>query len=477
MHVGTGSAGMGFPTDIRQWAWDEFGDAALGDCRRVTRLVTMAMRVAERPGGRISDVFVRPGESQGAYDFVRNSAISPGALINAVGTATARRCADYKRIVIPIDGSSLALTDHNNCKDFGRVGTAAKGGRGLKMMSAAAVGSDGVFLGLLDVQWWARGPALVRRRRRPLTQRETQRWIDGVSNAARVLKDNAPETPACFVLDREGDSRHVLKALEESGQEFIVRSRANRRLVGTTLLLREKMQGAPVRDRYVLALPRTGSRAARVARLEIRAARVTIVRRSKWGDGVVRIPINVVHVRELGTSRRARLQWTLLTNRPIETTDQVRSVARDYTLRWRIEEFHRTWKRGHCNVEHSQLRRRDHIIRWAMIHAAVAARIERLKGVARANPKAPATTEFSRAELQALVLVRHRYNKDRDDIELDSVSIQQATRWLAEIGGFMGGDRRIPGSVTLGRGLERLAHYVEAFDIAFSTTKSSAKKR
>mgnify|MGYP000479316922 CR=1 FL=1 len=53
-------------------------------------------------------------------------------------------------------------------------------------------------------------------------------------------------------------------------------------------------------------------------------------------------------------------------------------VVRAYTRRWRIEEFHRTWKAGACGIEGTRLRAYDHIQRWAIITASVAARIEQL---------------------------------------------------------------------------------------------------
>ncbi len=473
---------MAQATDIRQWAWEEFGEAALGDRRRVTRLVDMAARLAERPGGRISDVYVRPGESQGAYDFVRNDAVSTGALVRAVGVATARRCAEYDRVIVAIDGSSLNLTDHAEKKGFGRVGSPrhSAGGkvsaRGLKTLAAAAVGTDGVFLGLLDIQWWTRGAALIRRIWRPVAERETQRWVEAGASALQVLAAEAPLTRVCFVVDREGDSRYVLKALNESGHEFIVRSTWNRRLTGTKRGLHEQIMHAPVLGRYQVDLRRSGTRAARSARFEIRAMQVTVWDRRRRADNPFRMPINVVQIREL-RPRAARLQWTLLTNRRVESFEQARAVAQEYMLRWRIEEFHRTWKGGHCNVEQTQLRHRDHVIRWAMIHAAVAARIERLKGLARTNPDALATEEFSQAELRALILVRHRFSKNRDDIDPGKVTVRQAIRWVGEMGGFTGGGRRFPGSVTLARGLERLAHYVEAFELVDASLEKPSRKR
>jgi hypothetical protein len=52
--------------EARAWAYEEFGHAELGDTRRTMRLVRMAASLAERPGGKILDVFRSSAEQQGA---------------------------------------------------------------------------------------------------------------------------------------------------------------------------------------------------------------------------------------------------------------------------------------------------------------------------------------------------------------------------------------------------------------------------
>ena len=101
--------------------------------------------------------------------------------------------------------------------------------------------------------------------------------------------------------------------------------------------------------------------------------------------------INVVQVREHGTTPPGErpIEWTLLTNRPILTTQDLLDVVFGYSMRWRIEELHRTWKSGACRVEHTQLRSTSAVIKWATILVAVAARIERIKQLARKEPHRP----------------------------------------------------------------------------------------
>jgi hypothetical protein len=91
-------------------------------------------------------------------------------------------------------------------------------------------------------------------------------------------------------------------------------------------------------------------------------------------------------------------------------------VIYGYTQRWRIEEFHRTWKQGRCNVESTQLHSTEHVKIWAIILASVSMRIERLKYLSRNYPDLPATEELSSYEIQALVILKRQHKKRTERI-------------------------------------------------------------
>jgi hypothetical protein len=91
--------------------------------------------------------------------------------------------------------------------------------------------------------------------------------------------------------------------------------------------------------------------------------------------------------------------------------------------------------------------------------AAVAARIERLKHLSRTQPEAPASIEFSPIEIQALRIRKAQIKKRTESLPEGMPSIALAVLWLAQMGGFQGKAHEQPGSVTIGRGLERLAPF------------------
>ena len=101
---------------------------------------------------------------------------------------------------------------------------------------------------------------------------------------------------------------------------------------------------------YSLELPARPDRPARVARTRVRARPVEVVLKvgAKRRETV---KLNAVLATEVHGPKTGSLRWMLLTTSPIETLEQVIDVVDGYTYRWRIEEFHRAWKSGGCNVE------------------------------------------------------------------------------------------------------------------------------
>ena len=151
----------------------------------------------------------------------------------------------------------------------------------------------------------------------------------------------------------------------------------------------------------------------------------------------------------------------------VETRDAAAAcLAIDrYALRWRIEQFHRTWKSGVCHVEDTQLRSVEAVMKWATILGAVATRAESLRQTAREHPDAPATEILSDTEIRALVLMKQASAKRTETISAEGLTIAKAVRWIADLGGYVGNNNSgKPGAITIGRGLERLLVSAQTID-------------
>jgi len=449
-------------TTVLEWARAEFGGADLGDIRRNARLISMAAVACERPSGKVAAVFGTDRDREGAYDLLENEQVVPEEIMAAMATATATRCLEHPFVYVPVDGTSISVVDRTKKRDFGAVGSDAQAGRGAKVVDALAVDPSGTVVGWLALTYWARQPKRKvpardthARQARPVQEKETRYWLESVEAARKVLDEHGIR--GWFQIDREGDGRDLLLALQGTQHWWTVRGNTDRsiQLEGRDVgRLRAQLGAGVVAGQYDLEVTGRPGRKARTARMMVRVGRVELRLRDRATNRVTLFPVTTVWAREEGTTPPGEepIDWLLHTNRTVETFEDAKLVILGYAQRWRVEECHRTWKSGGCDVESTQLRSFSAVQRWATILAAVAVRIERLKRLGRSTQPTPATIELGPFELRALQLLRLG-----PDAPVREVTIQEAVAWLAELGGYANKySGKPPGATVLARGLRHL---------------------
>jgi hypothetical protein len=445
---------------IGEWARQTFGGAQLGDARRSARLVKIAAGMAAQPAGTVTGVFATSAEREGAFRLLENVEVTTCAVAEAVTSATARSAAHQELVYVPVDSTSLSLSDRARKREVGRVGV-NDAMRGLHVMNAIAVGQDGMTLGMLDQQWWARTEAIKHvppwQRKCHGTrymQRETRYWLQALTNVQSRLREQAPRTRAFYQLDRGADCWPLFSHAIEQRLLLTVRSAYDRRVSdgsGKPRYLNEYVQAQPVLGELTVQLAETPQRSARQARMKVRACAVTIQaqvtkkRRQAF-------QLNAVLVQESPRAGSPPLRWLLLTTHPVSSLVQACAVVTAYTLRWRVEDMHRAWKNGLCCIEDTQLHSRQAITKWATIAAAVATRAIRLAQLLRTEPDAAAIDEFTEHEMDAAFLIQGRARDRREKL-----SMRDMIMLAADIGGFAHKySKRLPGPKTIARGLERI---------------------
>lgn len=459
------------------WAEAQFGHADLGDVRRTRRLVRFAAEVVRRPSGIVSRSCATSASREGAFRFLENSRAQPRAVSEAVFEKTARDCEGKGLVVVAVDATAISLKCSRTQKGLGPVGPPHARSRGVHAMTALALDRDGTPIGVAAQELWTRstkckGPT---KKRRPNS--EVRNWLRVVVGVEDRLA--ASDTRPWFQMDRGADATEVLALLHERGVLATVRASFNRRL-DTDECLWTALERAPIVAKQRLRVAARSSptqrrrhvggkivysysiRRARIAKLEIRAAQVELSCPAVTGSKRVVIPVNVVFVRETHRPAGDRIEWMLLTTHPITTREEVLAVVEAYTLRWRIEDFHRAWKNGLCRVEETKLRSRDAIDKWSTILATVATRAMRLTHLARQTPDALASTEFSNYELEAILIQRKPKGFDRGCIP--TMTLGQAIRWIADTAGYNGPWKGPPGVQIVGRGLYEIEIIARAFE-------------
>lgn len=426
-----------------------FGSIALPDARLRERAVHITAACLRAPAGTITSVFKDPSEREAAYRFMDNDRVSASALMAAQAEATAKVARREAFVFVPVDGSSLTLTDRKKKRDVGRVGANKYRARGMIVVSALAVSPEGTPIGLCGQAWWARQAPGKRTHKADSEMAHSIEVMDGVTE---VMGRVAPKTSVWFQLDRAYDAQRVLTRLSEHDVLFTVRASHNRRLhvsgSGKRVYVEDRLRKRPVLGTHVVELPASDGAPARAVMLDVRVL-ATVVSAKRSSKTRTPITLTYVDVRERG--RPDGLRWTLITNTQVDTLEEAVRVVDGYTTRWRIEEYHRAWKRGVCNVEDTQLRSRQGILKWATILGAVAARATRLAYLARTKPELPVESEFDAPEVAAAVLLHRR------PVDVAALNLGGFVDLVARLGGYTGkSSGGPPGATTISRGLLRV---------------------
>jgi hypothetical protein len=433
----------------------------LGDARLGRRLHTMVEQFAEQPTASIPQACGDWGPTKGAYRFFNNPKVSHGDIVAGHRPACLERVAEEKLVLAVQDTTSLDYTHHPQTQGLGPLESPKR--QGLFVHSALAVSDAGVPLGLLDQQVWTRDPEKVgqrhQRRQRPIEEKESFKWLKGLRASLKGLS-----TQVCLitVADREADVFDFFLDAKTHQTQVLVRACWNRRLTDPPGYLWDEVAHTPVRGRFMVEVGRAKDRKPREATVMVRFTPVTVrpPRHRLKEPGLHPLPLYAVEVREENPPPQVEpLHWLLLTNRPVNGFEQAQHCVRWYGLRWLVERYHFVLKSG-CRIEQRQLETVERLQRCLGVYAIVAWRLLWLTYQARITPEAPCTVALETHEWQALYCYIHRTPTPPPE----PPSLNQAVRWIAQLGGFLGRKHdREPGLKVLWQGWQCLHHIAETW--------------
>ena len=166
------------------------------------------------------------------------------------------------------------------------------------------------------------------------------------------------------------------------------------------------------------------------------------------------------------------MEWLLATTLPIESLADARQVLQWYTFRWRIERFHYVLKSG-CRIESRCLRTEKGMENLIAVLSLVAWRVLWMTYEARENPTASCRVVFDKEEAEVLHLATH----SRQNLPPQPITIEQAVRDVAKLGGYLA--RRNdppPGVKTIWRGLRRLEDLTRGYKLARTPDAAASTK-
>jgi hypothetical protein len=390
-----------------------------------------------------------------AYRFFSNQRVTMDKLLRAHTQASIERIKDHKVILAVQDTTTLNYTTHHSTEGLGPIGKGAGGAIGLVVHDTMAFSEQGVPLGLLDVQCWARDRQDIgknhRRKQLPIEQKESMKWLNSY-RAVSEIQQLCPDTMLVSVGDRESDIYELFQqtVVDPGGPKLLIRCAQSRKRKTSQGYLWDAVLDQPIAGYQVVHVPRRGCQLARDATLEVRHKQVVLKppRRTNYPE----ITVWMVYAREVDypSSVKSPLEWMLLTTVSVDSFEQACQRLRWYTRRWGIEVFHRTVKSG-CKIEDRQLGTADSLQACLAIDMVVAWRIYNMIKLGREIPDSPCSVYFEEAEWKALHIFIHKIVPDKEP------TLREVIRMVARLGGFLG--RKCdaePGTTCLWRGLQRL---------------------
>jgi hypothetical protein len=445
------------------WVHREFGGAKLGDRRLQARLMQLATAFFAKPQANIPEACGSLAAAKAAYRFFDHEQVSMDALLEPHHNATIERMRRESVVLVAQDTSSLCYTPHPGMQGVGPISNRVDGPQGLMVHSALAFRPDGLPLGILDIECWAREPAEFGKKHacdtKPIEQKESYKWLRALAPIAAAAAQ-CPNSRVVTLADREADIYEYMLDAHSRGLGVVVRAKEpNRRLADEVQSLAMHMHLHPRAGELELSVPRRGRQPARTATLGLRHAAL-ILKPPANKAHLPPIPVSVVLVREAAPPPGIGqpLEWMLLTSVAVASlTDAVERV-RWYAARWGIEVFHRVLKSG-CQIEERQLGTADRLQACLAIDAVVAWRIHHLTWLGRATPEVPCTAVFEDDQWQSVLVF-----KTRKPPPEQPPTLRQMIRAIAGLGGFLGrkSDGE-PGTETLWRGLQRMDDIAAAF--------------
>jgi len=175
---------------------------------------------------------------------------------------------------------ACANTMHAEMQGIGPISNRVDGPQGLIVHSALAFRPDGLSLGLLDIEAWARDAAEFGKRKacngKPIEAKESFKWIRALTPIGTAAAQ-CPSTRIITLADREADIFEYLLEARTRGLDVVVRAKEkNRRLERQVQPLGMHIHLRPKAGTIALEVPRRGQQPARTAELSVRFDAVTL---------------------------------------------------------------------------------------------------------------------------------------------------------------------------------------------------------
>ena len=428
----------------------------LGDKRRDERFIKIIENIVRHPGGSIPQHNEEWYDTKATYEFFKNEDIKLEAITAAISAYGASRTKQQELLIIH-DTSTISYNDLQ-AEGLGYIDNAA--GKGFFCHSSIASTVSGIPVGLLNQQIWSRDHSELgksaKRKQKPFENKESYKWHQGIKSVNELV---SKEIVKIHIGDREADIYELFFNSPDEKSELLVRARHNRKTAAGSALWQHISKQKLAGEEEIVIPDRTGKRKKKV-QVEIRFKEVEIlcpVHKEKKYESVI---LTAIEIKQKGNNKDG-IHWKLLTTLSIKNAEEAKQCMKWYSYRWLIERFHYVLKSG-CGIEQLQLKKAESLMKAAAVYSLAAFKIMQLTYQARQTPDINCEIVLTRPQWEALYMLKFKTGK----LPQQPPTLQEATRWLAKMGGYLG--RKSdgpPGLKTVWLGYKSLLQAVALYEV------------
>jgi len=375
-------------------------------------------------------------------------------------------------LVLAIQDTTGLSFRHSVCTELGSVNSGSKLsknpiGRTLYVHSTLMVDAESEqVLGLANQDYFYRENKVEGKhnqlQRRDRRLKESFKW----QKSQEVLSSRMDSMENIIdICDREADIFEYLDHQTGVNHRFVVRASENRLLNNPQGKVRDIINSLTAEAYYQIDIKQKGGRKSRKAKIALSYQEIRI-KKPQRATGSKEIRLNMIVCQEVSeVDENEKLCWVLYTSEPINSVEDARTLVRYYEVRWRVEEFHKTWKTDGTQVEELRMQSRENLKRIAVIEAFIAVRLMQLQDLAQNNKQAeliPCTSCFSQLSWKMLWKKVEKKHPFPEEVP----SLKWAYYAIAKLGGWYDSKRtgRV-GVKALWTGWQKLTDLVEAYEI------------
>jgi hypothetical protein len=449
------------------WIDQELADYQFRDVRLGKRFRKLLQQFSDGVGGSIPWVCHDWANTKAAYRFFSNGKVSEEEILAGHFQSTRDRFVTSDGPVLILHDTTEFIYRRDDVTAVGVLHDSTAGrdnlGRvrhytvcGISMHSSLAVTLAGLPLGLVAIKFWTRdkfhGCNALKKKinptRVPIEKKESVRWLENLRQSTALLND--PER-CVHIGDRESDIYELFCTAQQMGTHFLVRTCVDRLAGDGTSTIGKEMKQVRVQGLHRIQV-RDKKGELSEAVLEIRYCRLVVLPPIGKQKNYPKLILTAIHAQERGRPHgRDRIDWKLLTDLPVCSRQEAVEKLVWYSMRWKIETFHKILKSG-CKAEESKLRTAERLVNLLAVLCILSWRIFWMTMINRAAPDAPPELAFTRIELRLLdALVNDKPTRRRKK------TLSTYLTKVAQLGGYLArATDSPPGNLVMWRGLSRL---------------------